>query len=431
MGLEAEFRADRLNLSSLWSYLQTPKTILAALRSTMESIQKAALSGNALFSLLVSELEKMRHIASLNVIYTFLIECTAGPIIQMTFRFLEAGVIFDPYQEFFIAENKRLSEADLIEDFNCLYWTEKWTLIEDRVPDFLKRVKDKILWTGKYNHVLKSLPSEEMPNVAPSIPSFQLHDSTELIDEIQRAYQAANTKLYTLLTGKLDLLARLHSLKRFYFFSESGHAYSHFLDVAESDLALSVSAGINMEKLQSDFEHALQSGLKFTDKYIKSYRLVLESGSFSDQLMRIVHVGASEESSASKDASGLTGLLALSLRPNDVGFPLSILLSYNSLAKYSMIFRHLLSLTVHRRNLSKSLMASDIPNLRELEVRMDILRGSAGRLRSLKAKMEFYLKLMENYLYYDVLESHWAAFQAKLAKVGSWIERERERELVK
>lgn len=54
-----------------------------------------------------------------------------------------------------IQERPSLSKDRLKDDFNDVYWEQRYSLQSDSVPSFLEPFKEKILLTGKYLNVLR------------------------------------------------------------------------------------------------------------------------------------------------------------------------------------------------------------------------------------------------------------------------------------
>lgn len=205
-----------------------------------------------------------------------------------------------------------------------------------------------------------------------------------------------------------------------------GDVYSHFLDLCEEDLGQLVDH-ISLEKIQSSFELCLRKGISAEDKYCTMrncpYKVSFSSCSFSEQLMKIANLTSNisqedmDKAFSTMHPSSLTGLLAMTIDCSN-SYPLSIVLSYKSMTKYAMLFRHLFNNLILLRQLSKALTCQDLSNLRILEQRMDLFRGSMGRLRGLKNKMTFTLKVIQGYLFHEVLEYHWKSFITQLYKVS-------------
>ena len=75
-----------------------------------------------------------------------------------------------------------------------------------------------------------------------------------------------------------------------------------------------------------------------------------------------------------------------------------------------MLFRHLFQCQLIQRQLNRALTPQTLTLVRPLEIRMDILRHTMGRLRSLKSKMTYFLQVMSTYTMMEVLEHRWKAF---------------------
>lgn len=134
------------------------------------------------------------------------------------------GEVFDPFQEFLIVENTRLSHEQLSTDFNSIYWNIKFVLREDKcIPWFLKRYSKIILQTGR------DLDAARTSLLTLSPISFSLQH-----DAIVLAHDRAAKQLLQVLRDK-DIFTRFDFLKKF-FLLEKGDFFSHFMDVAGADL---------------------------------------------------------------------------------------------------------------------------------------------------------------------------------------------------
>ncbi|KAJ3051926.1 hypothetical protein HK097_007075, partial [Rhizophlyctis rosea] len=81
-------------------------------------------------------------------IYSHLLSASAVPYFETLRKWIHFGEVLDPYDEFMIQERKGLSKEQLKEDFNDVYWEQRYTLREDAVPGFLEGWKEKILLAG-------------------------------------------------------------------------------------------------------------------------------------------------------------------------------------------------------------------------------------------------------------------------------------------
>ena len=80
------------------------------------------------------------------------------PFIDMLRKWIYSGQIIDCYNEFMICESRNISKEQLSSGLNLpndIYWEQRFTLIDDHVPEFLEPLKEKILLSGKYLNILK------------------------------------------------------------------------------------------------------------------------------------------------------------------------------------------------------------------------------------------------------------------------------------
>lgn len=64
----------------------------------------------------------------------------------------------DPYLEFFVVEREDLKKENINEDYNDVYWEERFTLQKENLPSFFTNFGEKILVTGKYLNVIRYVP---------------------------------------------------------------------------------------------------------------------------------------------------------------------------------------------------------------------------------------------------------------------------------
>ena len=51
----------------------------------------------------------------------------------------------DPYGEFFVVEREDLKKENINEDYNDVYWEERFTLLNENLPSFIANFGEKIL----------------------------------------------------------------------------------------------------------------------------------------------------------------------------------------------------------------------------------------------------------------------------------------------
>lgn len=405
VSLEQQFHSDDLTIQKIFYYIQSPLEIF-------HHLFKNILDDNFHGCRLVLHLSKLVELNKthnlLCPVYEFLLEASIGPIIYITDQFTTDGILYDPYHEYFIESCDNLKKEDMEEDYNATYWSEKYSIKENIIPPFFSNnISSKILLTGKYIGSLMDCQIFPFTNVKKLNEHYSLKDISSYIPTIEERYQKANQSILDLLMTKYHLMSHLLSIKRT-FFMQYGDTYCHFLDLSEQDLALPVDQ-TSIEKLQSYFDHCISNGTSKNDSYISNTKLELSNYSFADQLTKIVKMSGDDAVNSKHDAV-LSGLIALTLTCH-YSFPLSIVLSMKSMTKYAMLFRHLLSCRSTQRQLDRTLLPTDVSNIRLLLQRMDIFNASAGRLYHLKMKMSFFIRVISGYLFWDVLEHNWLKFE--------------------
>ena len=58
-----------------------------------------------------------------------------------------------------MVEREDLKKENINEDYNDVYWEERFTLLPDNLPSFIANFGEKILVTGKYLNVIRYVVS--------------------------------------------------------------------------------------------------------------------------------------------------------------------------------------------------------------------------------------------------------------------------------
>lgn len=146
---------------------------------------------------------------------------------------MSVGIIKDPYSEFLVAEHESVQKERVTEDFNDQYWDQHYTIERARIPQFLERVAEKILRTGKYLNVIRQCGlTINCPHAQEIVYCLKERD---YVEHIERAYDYASRTLLDLLMTERKLLYRLRSIKH-YFLLDQGDFFVGFMDLAENEL---------------------------------------------------------------------------------------------------------------------------------------------------------------------------------------------------
>lgn len=370
------------------------------------------------------------------------------PYLKMLKQWIHKGVIFDPYDEFLIREQKSIKRDKLQQDYTDEYWDKRYTVRKGDLPLQLSdpEVYERILLTGKYLNVVRECggidASKEDTTVYESI-----EDSRFLIS-LAQAYNHANETLLSLLINTHELPARLRSLKH-YFFLDQADFFINFMDIARDEL-MKPSRQASKTKLQYLLDMSLRQpgSISSTDPFRDEVIVDISHTSVTDYLLKIVNVtGMNPKQALGLASAGNLEAVEKLLRDNDKGgassvtvannsksvgpsksfaaifglqldfnipFPLSLVLSRKTILRYQLMFRHLVELKHIERMLDNSWVSqvkskvwrhvSDNQELEEWKKR-------ATRLRS---KMLLFIQQVLYYFTLEVIEPNWGRFQDRL-----------------
>ena len=85
-------------------------------------------------------------------------------LLQILRKWIFSGVLDDPFNEFFIRENRQCKKENIELDLNDRYWDERFTLRVEMVPTFLDKQMNKVLLAGKYLFVIRECGRLDIKN---------------------------------------------------------------------------------------------------------------------------------------------------------------------------------------------------------------------------------------------------------------------------
>ncbi|CAG8519786.1 4749_t:CDS:10 [Ambispora leptoticha] len=453
--------------------------------------------GGGILGILAERLTTMSGDPGTKKLYIYLLSKASQPYVSMLHTWIHHGEIQDPYEEFMIQERKNVRKENLKEDFNDSYWEQRYTPREGTIPPFLTPFKNKILLAGKYLNVIREcgIPIEEPKKEnddennekSTSVDKTDVNvnsdvllamDGGKLVESIEIAYKRANRTLLDQLLKGQQLLARLRSIKR-YFFLDQSDFFTHFLDLASTELK-KPSSQVSLTKLQSLLDLVLRnpSSVAYADPFKEDVKVEMSSVGLVDQLLRIINVAGMAEplptstfsrgpretfnirkesgrigeeidgdgyedadrlgyapslagsvasslagsitgsSNSGGGKQALTGIEALSL-DYTVTFPLSLVISRKALTKYQLLFRHILYLK-HVEQILCSIWTEHFKSYhwRESSGHLGI-EAWKNRLYVLRQRMLVFIQQFAYYVTNEVLEPQWRTLEANFAKVST------------
>lgn len=392
---------------------------------------KKICKGGNVIGLITKRLASMAGDPTARTLLTSLLRETTKPYMAMLNEWLHHGGIKDPHNEFLIKEQKSIRRERLEQDYTDEYWEKRYTVREGDVPPQLEAVKEKVLLAGKYLNVVRECGGVDLSTGVKDAPiSF---DDPRFLDNVNNAYQNANSSLLNLLITTHALPARLRSLKH-YFFLDRSDFFAYFLELSHSELRKAAKA-VNSDKLQSllDFVISQPGTVAMSDPFKDDIKIKINEVGLTNWLMRIVTVTGLDTESANPSMGSLLATPASNAPENDkdikgyealvfdytVPFPLSLVISRIRITNYQLLFRYLLSLRYLETQLTTAW--SDGNKSTAFQKRI----GSNKKLESLKrkawtlrARMLCFVQQMLYYCTAEVIEPHWQKFMTSLQEAG-------------
>ncbi|PWA78766.1 spc97 / Spc98 family of spindle pole body (SBP) component [Artemisia annua] len=338
-----------------------------------------------------------------------MIESANSAYLGILERWVYEGVIDDPHDEFFIAEDKSLQKESLTQDYDAMYWRQRYSLKDD-IPSFLANSAETILTTGKYLNVMRECGhSVQVPSLENSkLMNFGSND--HYLECLKSAYDFASGELLNLMKDKHDLIGKLRSIKH-YLLLDQGDFLVHVMDIARDELAKAPNE-ISVEKLQSLLNLALRSTAAAADPLHEDVTCSVDTCSLLKRLSTLKDLQTSEAVSQTdtfEESLSITGVETFSVNYK-VQWPLSLVISKKALTKYQLIFRFLF----HCKHVHRQLCAA------WQGARARDRHGTAISTSSIFCRnMLKFINSLLHYLTFEVLEPNWHVMHNKLENAKS------------
>lgn len=153
-------KAD-LTLQKIWFYIQSSIKMMESLARLVLEVgnRKGGALLNVVYRIMINSSDKQ-----MRELFTFLLDKAAAPYFQMLKRWIFSGVLEDPFNEFFVKENRFYKKENVEKDLNDKYWDERFTFRADMVPIFLEKQKNRVLQAGKYLNVIRECGRVDVKN---------------------------------------------------------------------------------------------------------------------------------------------------------------------------------------------------------------------------------------------------------------------------
>ncbi|WPH04320.1 Hypothetical protein R9X50_00720900 [Acrodontium crateriforme] len=368
---------------------------------------------------------------------------SSRPYMRMLNEWLHHGNVRDPHGEFLIKEQKSIRREGLQQDYTDEYWEKRYTLRPDLVPPQLEAVKDRVLLAGKYLNVVRECGGISNVNTdlekGDNVP--HTFSDPRFLENVSKAYAFANRSLMALLLTTHALSSRLRSLKH-YFFLDRSDFFSYFLDLSSSELR-KPAKNVNTGKLQSLLDIVLRQpgSVAAEDPFKEDVSVTMSDTGLTGWLMRVVNVQGMDADASSlstaytpaagsvsgKDDKDINGYEAMTL-DYAVPFPLSLIISRNTLTRYQLLFRYILSLRHLEMSLTQSWtehnktrawthrVSRDAKLSPEAAAHAARIENWKRRAWTLRSRMLCFVQQLLYFCTSEVIEPNWGAFMTRLAQ---------------
>lgn len=437
------------DLGELLQRIKDTKTYdIDDLAQPKNSRKSAICKGGSTLRLLARRLELMSGDPVAKALLEKLLAEASRPYLQMLIQWINQGLIDDPHDEFLIAENRTgydITHDNLGDDLTDEYWEARYTVRKDELPLQLSNpdVYEKVLLAGKYLNVIREYGrADHRPHDASddqlllSEEDFSSIEDSRIVVCVTTAYTRANALLLNLLMGTLGLSKRLNSLKH-YFFLDRADYFINFCDIAESELA-KPSRAASVTKLQYLLDMALRQpgSISSEDPFKEEVLVSLSHVSVSEYLLQIVNVMGVDPNEI-REMAGATGadfvnnmiLAAHQSSTNNPGsddkknkshtvimgleldfkipFPLSLVISRNSILRYQFLFRHLIELKNIERQFNKAWIEQTKSSVWKHKSENHRLMAWKTAATKLKTRMLLFIQQVLYFCTMEVIEPNW------------------------
>ncbi|XP_071691139.1 gamma-tubulin complex component 2 [Rutidosis leptorrhynchoides] len=410
--LEHQFRLGRLSIQGLWFYCQPMMGSMQALSIVIKKASANNFVGSAVLNLLQSQAKVMAGNYLVRSLLEKMIESANTAYLGILERWVYEGVIDDPHDEFFIAENKSLQKESLTQDYDAMYWRQRYSLKDD-IPSFLANSAETILTTGKYLNVMRECGHSVQVPASENSKLMNFGSNDHYIECIKSAYDFASGELLNLMKDKYDLIGKLRSIKH-YLLLDQGDFLVHFMDIAQDELAKTPNE-ISVEKLQSLLDLALRSTAAAADPLHEDVTCSVDTCSLLKRLRTLKDLQTSEtvsETDVLDEPLTITGVETFSVNYK-AQWPLSLVISRKALTKYQLIFRFLFHCKHVHRQLCAAWQVHQGARARDMH-------GTAISTSSILCRnMLKFINSLLHYLTFEVLEPNWHVMHNKLENAKS------------
>ncbi|CAO1613410.1 unnamed protein product [Jaminaea pallidilutea] len=438
----------------------------------LESIDGGIIKGGEVLSMLWDRVERLSGDLRAFDLFLNLFHRASQPYARTLLTWINTGILIDPYDEFMVFEDERVTYDRLKTDPSDTYWEQRYTLrdlnviakrererqgVSDhslghkeaehhliasgrglltggaRIPTFLEAWKAKILLAGKYLNVMRQC-GVDIETVSPysheSIP-FVIMTEEPFLRKIEEAYQHANARLLDLLLHQYHLVDRLRSLKHYFFFSSSDF-FSSFIEQADRELRRVVNPMHVRDSVKSRLQTHLgmilgsSAVVGFTDPYKEEVKVGTALDTPYESLKRIANTRGVKGGSDAAEAIALkartrardrdyTTLLSDILEFDVTNqFPVSLVISRKNMIRWKFLHCVLIQLKITERQLADVWQDQRQRHWQSKARDYPELEAWKMRVFKLRHRMTFFVRNVLAFFTSEIVEPHWVQLERKM-----------------
>ncbi|CAG2101867.1 unnamed protein product [Medioppia subpectinata] len=388
-----------LHRLQVWSYDSFFR--LKVLASLVEQCKHK--SGGALASVVY---HVMRHgDPNIRVCLTRILNQVVLPIRRMLSQWIFHGELEDYYKEFFIATN-RLGVTQT-SPLSSAFWHERYVIVKTQLPGFITKAQaDKIVSTGKAIYLLHQVCRNEVtahiPGISQMKESFESSNLESLFNRKQLKNEESN-HFHILLETAYKEISRtsLKILNENYRLQDHFRGLRQYMLLGQGDFVRHLMDVLSPQLNKPAHKLARHAIVQLLESAVRA-----TNAQFDDpEIVNRIDILLSE--SAINDLGW--DVFALTYR---IDGPISTIFTNESQKVYPKLFKHL-----WRSKRMEYILTSIWKNLVScipLEKRIPKLKFAFTSFHQLLSEMIHFIRQMEYYLTFDVIECQWNQLQTHL-----------------
>lgn len=400
----------------------------------IDSQNSKYIKGGLVLNILQDEIDKYsgNHRSSDFLVQIY--ESISIDYIEILNNWLHLGVIFDPFDDFFIVEAK--SDVNL---YNSYYWINKFAIKKDGLLKQFNSIdiQKKIFLSGRYLTIIRECHYGNLIENQPFTKLTSLRDINMNI-RINESYLRVNKIMKQLLYNGYKL-PRFMMLMNKYFLLEDGFLFDSFLNKSNHELKRSFTITLTQE-ISRYYEIAYST--TSSDDVQKLFSDLLETkfekNSLFDDILKIIKTKVTDANEIMNASSigNLTDLLKANLQSNDVigaankssniesqrcnkltiskfnidiklPFPFNQIIIESQKLEYQILFRHSALVKFLEKRLEKSWRELGYQTFWTWNFDDIRIRKWIKKCRFIHTKMFDFIRIYSFYFKHDSIETNW------------------------